>query len=105
MHHIPKQMNKLGILRVLQQEDINDQIFDFCSLVIEVIYKVSLIVWISCRYETESSGKIEELEHAKMKLQARLSEAEETIEGIVISNSFPSIICCESWHKWAKIVH
>ena len=34
------------------------------------------------RYETESAGKIEELEHAKMKLQARLSEAEETIEGL-----------------------
>ena len=27
-------------------------------------------------------GKIEELEHAKMKLQARLAEAEETIEGL-----------------------
>ena len=32
------------------------------------------------RYETESAGKIEELEHAKMKLQARLAEAEDTIE-------------------------
>ena len=36
----------------------------------------------SFRYETESVGKIEELEHAKMKLQARLAEAEDTIEGI-----------------------
>ena len=36
----------------------------------------------SFRYETESAGKIEELEHAKMKLQARLAEAEDTIEGI-----------------------
>ena len=34
------------------------------------------------RYETESAGKIDELEHAKMKLQARLAEAEETIEGL-----------------------
>ena len=34
------------------------------------------------RYETESAGKIEELEHAKMKLQARLAEAEDTIEGL-----------------------
>ena len=33
------------------------------------------------RYESESAGKIEELEHAKMKLQARLAEAEDTIEG------------------------
>ena len=32
------------------------------------------------RYETESAGKLEELEHAKMKLQARLAEAEDTIE-------------------------
>ena len=40
--------------------------------------------YIFSRYETESAGKIEELEHAKMKLQARLAEAEDTIEGIAI---------------------
>ena len=37
--------------------------------------------WFFERYESESAGKIEELEHAKMKLQARLAEAEDTIEG------------------------
>ena len=34
------------------------------------------------RYETESVSKIEDLEHAKLKLQARLAEAEDTIEGL-----------------------
>ena len=34
------------------------------------------------RYETESVSKIDDLEHAKMKLQARLAEAEDTIEGL-----------------------
>ncbi len=40
---------------------------------------LSLIIF---RYETESVSKIDDLEHAKMKLQARLAEAEDTIEGL-----------------------
>lgn len=33
-------------------------------------------------------SKIDDLEHAKMKLQARLAEAEDTIEGILKSSYF-----------------
>ena len=44
--------------------------------------KIFLLIYDFNRYETESAGKIDELEHAKMKLQARLAEAEETIEGL-----------------------
>ena len=55
--------------------------FDFGHPVFNNDLKV-LSICLFSRYETESVGKIDELEHAKMKLQARLAEAEETIEGL-----------------------
>ena len=37
------------------------------------------------RYETEGMGRVEELEGTRGKLQARISEAEETVESLNVS--------------------
>ena len=46
------------------------------------VFQIGALSLFYFRYETESVSKIDDLEHAKMKLQARLAEAEDTIEGL-----------------------